>query len=78
MKFKDLSTEDKARSAFYSKLEWEGGLDGMRNHNGFKGFELPPEEQAVFDRLREAMDAAFLLVQDYSVLNDTIEYDDED
>lgn len=76
MKYKDLSVEDKARSDFYSKLEWEGGLEGMRNHNSFKGFALPPEEQAVFDRAREAMDAAMLLVQDYSVLNDTIEYDD--
>jgi hypothetical protein len=26
---------------------------------------VPPEEQVVLDKLREAMDAAMLLVQDY-------------
>ena len=78
MKYKDLTPEDKARSQFFSKMDWEGGLECMYDHNSFKGFDLPADEQAVFDNLAAALNEARKLTAKYMDVNESVEFDDDE
>lgn len=75
MKYDELSGPDKEAVDFMSKLDTEGGIEGLWRYNGLKN--APLVDAKVWKDLAIALAAADKLVQKYARIADTITYEDD-
>lgn len=74
MKYDELNAADKETVDFMSKLDCEGGMEGLWRYNGLRN--APLADAKVWADLAKALMAADKLVHKYANIADDVTYED--